>query len=148
MSDQAKVEALYGRLSSIRIANELIEESIELGMAQLPESVRDEAADRLDDEDQAAVLRKEVSDVVILVTAALEAPTTRVYRDLVALVEPEPYDEITAPFKLALLRKMAGDALDDVDDLDAMRIVDLLNTALVACGDSTPLEGRVAAQVA
>lgn len=148
MSDQTRAQALYGRLSSIRIANELLEESIELALAQLPECDRDEAADRLEDQDQAAVLRKEVADVVILVTAALEAPTTRVYRDLVALVEPAPHDEVTAPLKHALLRKMAGDALDDVDELQELRVLDLLDTARAACGDPAPLEGRIAAQVA
>lgn len=141
-------QTLYGRLSSVRIDDALIEEAIELGLLSMPARVRDEAADRLENEDQAAVLRKEVADVVILVTSALEAPTVTVYQDIVALVEPQPFDEVTAPFKRALMRKMALDALDEVDASNELRVLDLLHVGLRACGDGQPLAPFKAAPAA
>lgn len=130
---------LYERFSGARIPDALIEDAIELALAELPVEDRDEAADRLQDDDHAAVLRKEVADVVILVTSAMEAPTATVYRDIVALVEPAPFDEITAPFKAALMRKMARDALDEVATADEPQVLDHLQFGLRACGDVSPL---------
>lgn len=136
----ADAKALYGRLSSPRIDDALITDAIELTVSALPPSDREDIADRLSDDDHAVVLRKEVADVVILVTAAMEAPTVTVYQDIVALVEPEPFDEVTAPLKCTLMRKMAADAMDEVDpDIEAL-VLENLQLGLRACGDPAPLE--------
>lgn len=136
-------QALYGRLSGVRIDDALIEEAIELGLSLLPADVRDEAADRLDD-DQVAVMRKEVADVVILVTAAMEAPSTQVYQDIVAMVDPEPFDEVTAPLKATLMRKMAADAMEEVDAGIEHLVLLNLQAGLRACGDPLPLDITIA----
>lgn len=138
---------LYERSASARISDALIQDAIELTVTSLPVNDRVEIQDRLLDEDHAAVLRKEVSDVVILVTSAMEAPTTTVYRDVVALVVPEPFDEVTAPLKTCLMRKMAFDALDEVDEALEALVLDLLNIGLRACGDAAPLVWHAHASV-
>lgn len=138
MGDRDEAIALYEKLAAARIDDALIADAV-LEAGKAPELLhdREELVERLIDDDHVKVLRKEVSDVVLLVTAALEAPPVEVYRDFVAYVDTqgslETFDEVTAVLRSVLARKMAGDALDDVVDNRA-QVVDHLRTALQALG--------------
>lgn len=149
MSVEVDAQALYARCSTARIPDALIDDAIELTLKSLPADEGELLAGQLEDEAHASMLRKEVTDVVILVTAAMEAPTETVFRDLVALVDPAPFDATTAPLKSAFMRKMADDALEEIEDEEAEngrqgRVREHLQAALQACGDTQPLSAIAA----
>ena len=135
MKDQATT--LFERLSSARVPDSLIDDAIEITVESFDDGQRDEIAAMLDDDEHRRVLRKEVVDVVILTTGAMEAPTCEAYLDLIAHLQPQPYDEATAQLKSALMRQLAHTALEDLDDETSNRdqVVDLLRQGLAACGD-------------
>ncbi|PNV26453.1 hypothetical protein, partial [Xanthomonas citri] len=133
---------LYERVASARVDCSLIADAIE----EACESTRlrfdrDEVIERLTDEDHAAVLQKEVTDVVVLVTGAMEAKSVQVYRDFVLHVEQQvpldSYDDVTAIVRQVLARKMAEAALDDiVDGRDT--VITNLRVGLKILGDTEP----------
>ncbi|MBB3923734.1 hypothetical protein [Xanthomonas arboricola] len=133
---------LYERVASARVdcslIADVIEEACESTRLRLD---RDEVIDRLTDEDHAAVLQKEVTDVVVLVTGAMEAKSVQVYRDFVLHVERQvtldSYDDVTAIVRQVLARKMAEAALDDiVDGRDT--VIANLRIGLEMLGDTDP----------
>ncbi|MGX9960592.1 hypothetical protein ACW0US_17740 [Xanthomonas euvesicatoria] len=135
---------LYERVSSARVDNALIADAIdEACESNRLQFDRAEIEDRLDDEDHAAVLRKEVTDVVVLVTGAMEAKTVQVYRDFVLhvgkVVPLESYDEVTEVVRQVLCRKMAEAALDDiVDPAEREVVITNLRIGLSVLGDDAP----------
>ena len=138
MEDQEAARLLYEKLSTPRIDMALIADAVlEAGKAPALLADRELLVDRLIDDDHAGVLRKEVVDVVLLVTAALEAPTVGVYQHFLAHLEAQgpldTFDEVTAVLREVLARKMVTDALDDVVDNREV-VVEHLRTALQALG--------------
>lgn len=138
MGERDEVIALYGKVASARIESALIADAVmEASKAPALLSDREALVERLIDDDHAKVLRKEVTDVVMLVTAALEAPSVEVYRDFVAYVDRqaplETFDEVTGVLREVLARKMAEDALDDVVENRSL-VVGHLRVALQALG--------------
>lgn len=136
MGDRNEAIALYEKVSVARIDHALIADVVmEAASTPLLSHEREELVERLVDDEHIKVLRKEVTDVVVLVTAALEAPSVEVYRDFIAYVDAqgslETYDEVTAILRDVLARKMAEDALDDVVD-NRGRVVEHLRVALQA----------------
>ncbi|KAF1702925.1 hypothetical protein CSC66_09120 [Pseudoxanthomonas kaohsiungensis] len=104
---------------------------------------RDEIADRLEDEDHAAVLHKDVSDVVVLMTGALEASSHVVYRDMVMHAERQisfmPVDDISATLRSVMARNMADAALDDLEDAGRRKeAIANLRFGLRVLGDQGP----------
>lgn len=138
MGDRDEAIALYEKVAAARIHHALIADAV-LEAGRSPDLLHDqeELVERLMDDDHVRVLRKEVTDVVLLVTAALEAPAVEVYRDFIAYVVEQgsldTYDEITGVLRSTLARKMAEDALDDVVD-KRTTVVAHLRTALSALG--------------
>jgi hypothetical protein len=133
---------LYERLSSARVDCSLIADAIEEACeSQRLKFDRDDVIDRLTDDDHAAVLQKEVTDVVVLVTGAMEAKSVQVYRDFVLHVEQqvplEAFDDITAIVRQVLARKMAEAALEDIVE-DRSTVIANLRIGLQFLGDADP----------
>lgn len=119
MTEMSEAIVLYEKVSAARIGHALLVDAVlEAGRAQALLHDREQLVERLMDDDHVKVLRKEVTDVVMLVTAALEAPTVEVYRDFVAYADEqaplETFDEVTGALREVLALKMVEDALDDV----------------------------------
>lgn len=135
---RSEVIALYERVAAARIEDTLIADAVmEACRSRAAVAEQETLVARLTDDDHVKVLRKEVTDVVILVTGAMEAPSEEVYRDFVAYVDQqvplESFDDATAVLREVLARKMAECALDDVVD-DRALMVDRLRLALQALG--------------
>lgn len=134
-------QAIYQRLSVARVPDGLIDEAIELTLDGISNSSdRDDIAARLADDEHRAVLRKEVVDVVILTTGAMEAPSEDVYHELIEVVAPEPFDDATAQLKAALMRRMGEAALDEIDVVQRANVLARLREGLSACGDRRAFE--------
>lgn len=129
-------QAMLERLSAARVPDSLIDEAIEITIDGIPaKHDRDEMASRLDDDAHRRVLRKEVVDVVILTTGAMEAPTVEAYHELIIGLDPAPFDDATAQLKSSLMRHMATAALEELDGQTRDVVTALLREGLAACGD-------------
>ena len=113
---------MYERIARARIPDSLIVDALELvgHSARLIDS-REELVDRLCDDTHARVLRKEVSDVVMLVTGALEAPTLEAYVAFIDYAESqvplrEPFDELTALLRREFGARLAAHAMEEAGD--------------------------------
>ena len=96
------------------------------------------------DDEHAAVLRKEVVDVVMMVTGAMEAPTLELFKEFIAHADAqvpllEPFDEVTQLLRCELGAKLAADALEDMVD-DRERVGANLQYALGLLGEMRPVE--------
>ncbi|MEJ7746247.1 MAG: hypothetical protein WKF61_05755 [Luteimonas sp.] len=139
---------LYEQVASARVPDALLVEALDLvGHSPRMLSNRADLVDRLCDEEHALVLRKEVTDVVMLVTGALEAPTVEVFRAFVDYAEAqvpllEPFDDLTRLLRCELGAKLAADALEDVVD-DRERVGANLQEALALLGEARRVEDLV-----
>ena len=141
-----KGQSILARLSSVRVPDSLIDDAIELAVESIPQGGdRDELATRLEDDTHRRVLRKEVVDVVILTTGAMEAPTVDAYHELIDALEPSPFDATTGQVKTALMRRMAAIALEELEGDERDVVIALLREGLTACGDYAAFEDSVVA---
>lgn len=132
---------IYQRLSVARVPDSLIDDAIDLTLNAIPDrSDREEIAARLADDEHRNVLRKEVVDVVILTTGAMEAPSEDVYHDLINAVDPMPFDDATAHLKATFMRCMSAAALDEVEEANRDVVLARLREGLNACGDHQAFE--------
>lgn len=139
---------LYAQVASARVPDGLLQEALDL-VVHSPKMLenRAELVDRLCDDEHALVLRKEVTDVVMLVTGALEAPTVEVFRAFVDYAEAqvpllEPFDDLTQLLRCELGAKLAANALEDVVD-DRERVGANLQEALALLGEPRRVEDLV-----
>ena len=140
---------LYAQVASARVPDDLLLEALDL-VGHSPKMLenRAELVERLCDDEHALVLRKEVTDVVMLVTGALEAPTVEVFRAFVDYAEAqvpllEPFDDLTRLLRCELGAKLAADALEDVVDEERSRVGTNLQEALALLGESRRVEDLV-----
>jgi len=143
-SSKEAAKRLYERLAGIRVDRAVLTHAIEeaCGSNRLTAD-SDDIAERLDDEDYASVLYKDVTDVVVLVTGALEAPTHTVYRDMVMHAERqasfEPFDEVSTALRQVVARNMAETGLEEMLDGPARKTAILnLRYGLHVLGDEDP----------
>lgn len=143
-SSKETAKLLYDRLSGIRVDRSVLTHAIEeaCGSNKL-KGDSDDIADRLEDEDYAQVLYKDVTDVVVLVTGALEAPTHLVYRDMVMHAEREasfePYDDMSIALRHVVARNMAEAGLEEMLDGPARKTaIQNLRYGLQVLGDEDP----------
>lgn len=136
---------LYAQVSSARVPDDLLIEAVDL-VAHSPKMLvnRAELVERLGDDEHAAVLRKEVVDVVMMVTGAMEAPTLELFKEFIAHADAqvpllEPFDEVTQLLRCELGAKLAADALEDMVD-DRERVGANLQYALGLLGEMRPVE--------
>lgn len=139
---------LYAQVASARVPDGLLQEALDL-VVHSPKMLgnRAELIERLHDDEHALVLRKEVTDVVMLVTGALEAPSVEVFRAFVDYADAqvpllEPFDELTQLLRCELGAKLAANALEDVVD-DRERVGANLQEALALLGESRSVEDLV-----
>ena len=140
--DENEVRQLYERVAGARIPDSLIVDALDLvGHSPRMLDDRSELVDRLTDDTHARVLRKEVSDVVMLVTAALEAQSVEAYAAFVDFAEAqvpilEPFDELTGLLRRELGGRLAAHAMDEAGEgAERKRVVCNLQAALTLLGE-------------
>ena len=143
---ETEVRRVYVKVSNARVPDALLVDALEL-VSHTPRMVNDrqELVARLCDEEHMRVLRKEVIDVVMLVTGALEAPSVEVFEAFVGYADAqipltEPFDELTALLRVEIGIKLAVDALDEAGDgPERERVVANLQAALAVLGETRPV---------
>lgn len=118
--EQALLQARdhYARHASIEVSESLLDDLIELYASEtLSDDDEIEAfVERMAEDDYKAAIRLDFCHCAMAVNAALLLPEEAVYRCFVGLLDLGEEDEVLAKMKRFVLRKLAEDALEAVED--------------------------------
>lgn len=138
MSQETTQEAIqqareiYAQHAPIEVSDTLLDDLVLLYASEtLPDEEAEAFAERMAEDTYTAAIRLDFCHCCMAVNAAMYITDETVYRAFLALLELGEDDEVLAKMKRFILRKLANDALDAVDDADRFgRWVDFAEKAV------------------